>query len=141
LFFWEGHHLDHWANKYLKILADKEVLKISKDGNALPNQKITRGEFVTMVVEYKYGKDFSKVETEVKLKDLDQNLYLTKVVSFLINKGVIQGYFDQTFRPHRNLSRAEAVKILLAMRGEVKPENYIEKYLAFQISLDGNNFG
>ncbi len=124
LFFWGGHHLNHWANKYLKILADKNVLKISEDGNALPNQKITRGEFVIMAVEYKYGKDLPNKEPKIMLKDLDKNLYLTSVVNFLVNKEIIQGYSDQTFRPHRNLSRGEAVKILLSMRGEIKPEDY-----------------
>jgi len=125
LFFWKGYHLDHWANEYLKILADKEILKVSEDGNGLPNQKITRGEFVTMAVEYKYGKDFERVtEPAALLKDLDEGLYLTEVVNFLVEKGIIQGYRDQTFRPHRNLSRAESVKILLSLQEKSLPQEY-----------------
>ena len=47
-------------------------------------------------------------------------------VQFLVAKGVIRGFPDGTFRPMQDLTRAEAVKILLAEEGfapfEIHPD-------------------
>ncbi|MCK5460905.1 S-layer homology domain-containing protein [Candidatus Gracilibacteria bacterium] len=123
-FFWNGFHTNHWANGYLKILADQFILPLSANGNALPDQKITRGEFVKMSAQYFYGEEWKMIENVYRFGDLDENSKIAKAANFLAEKNVIHGYSDQTFRPHQNLSRAEAVKILLAIKGVIQPEDW-----------------
>jgi len=121
--YWRGYFLDHWANAYIQPLAEKNIYLLSEEGNPLPDDPITRSEFVKMVVKYQYGGTLPLVENEKKFSDITDET-LSKMVAILVEKGVIRGYDDGTFRPQRTLSRAEAVKILLAMNGEREPENY-----------------
>jgi hypothetical protein len=123
LLWWRDFHNDHWANPYLKILAEKNVLNLSWDGNAEPDQKITRGAFVRMVVPYFYSEsaweNFAQDQdksSENIFQDLSPNDTLTDQVQFLVSQEVLQGFEDRTFRPHETLTRAQAVKILLAVK-------------------------
>ena len=45
-------------------------------------------------------------------KDVKQGEYYTDAVYELVNKGVINGYTDGTFKPNRNITRGEAAKML-----------------------------
>ncbi len=121
--YWRNINREHWANSFIRILADKNIYQLTEDGDPLPDQKITRAEFVKMVVMFKYGRDFEPVETNQFFPDISEP-WLREAVNLLVSKGVIQGYSDGTFRPDRILSRAEGVKILLSINGVAKPDNY-----------------
>lgn len=124
LFFWKNFHPNHWSNDYLKILVDKNILSISKEGNAFPEQKVTRGEFIKMVTQYFYADQWKNFEKTNFFTDLDPHTELAKIANFLSEKEIIKGFPDKTFRPHQNLTRAESVKILLAINGIKQPENW-----------------
>ncbi len=103
----------HWANEYLIELVKKAILKPEINGKLHPNRPIDRGEFVQMVVEYLWGKDFVRSQTSLNFSDMADSEF-AETVNFLVQKSVIRGYTDGTFRPLQSLTRAEAVKILLA---------------------------
>jgi hypothetical protein len=52
----------------------------------------------------------------VELNDLENHWSANNVIS-LIDKGIISGYPDGTFRPENNVTRAEAIKMLLVSLG------------------------
>lgn len=45
--------------------------------------------------------------------DVDRGLYYEQPINYLAEKGVIHGYDDGTFRPRKEISRAEAVQIIV----------------------------
>ncbi|MCF7918001.1 S-layer homology domain-containing protein [Candidatus Gracilibacteria bacterium] len=112
----------HWAAGYAVRGVNLGLLEPELNGKLNLNKAIDRGEFVQMVV-----KAFQKTiqpgfrNLEPGLKDLfsdvssDSKFY--EPVQILANSGVINGYGDGTFRPLQSLTRAEAVKILLASNG------------------------
>ncbi len=103
----------HWAMPYLIELVDLDILKPEINGKLHPNRPIDRGEFVQMVVEYLWSKDFVRSPAPLEFSDMTDSEF-AEAVNFLVQKGIIRGYADGTFRPLQSLTRAEAVKILLA---------------------------
>jgi hypothetical protein len=49
----------------------------------------------------------------VKFKDLKQSDYAYKEIMYLVNKGVVLGYSDTTFKPNNSVKRGEFTKFLV----------------------------
>lgn len=64
---------------------------------------------------YSPQRDLSK---KISFSDIWENDWYKNYVEILYQKWVINWYWDWTFKPWNNISRAEAVKILLVSRGE-----------------------
>ncbi|MCT4584074.1 MAG: S-layer homology domain-containing protein [Peptostreptococcaceae bacterium] len=76
---------------------------------------------------------FGSHAEELNLKDI-QNHWAKTYIENLINKGIVNGYKDNTFKPNKEISKAEFTKILISSLGymNLKDENnwvrpYIEK--------------
>ena len=104
----------HWAIPFVVDLVEKGILEPELNGKLHLDRAISRGEFVEMLVLDTYGFNFSKTSSVHEFTDLHFGDSFFDTVQFLTKKGVIRGYEDESFRPMQDLSRAEAVKILLA---------------------------
>ncbi len=108
---------NHWALPYVIELVNAEILHAEANGKLHLDRAITRGEFAKMLVLDRYGEGFDRV-TEIRgFEDFAKGDIGYDAVQFLVAKGVIRGFPDGTFRPKQDLTRAEAVKILLAEEG------------------------
>jgi len=94
-----------------------EVLKAVKqgyihgyeDGTFKPNDEITREEackIIGVILEVS-GDGKTKFKDEKEISD-----WAIKYVDGLVDKGIIHGYEDNTFKPQNNATRAESVKTL-----------------------------
>lgn len=116
----------HWAFKYVVDLVDANILVPELNGKLHLDRAISRGEFAKMLVLDRYGEGFERATEVREFSDLKRGDEGYDAVQVLVQKNVIKGYPDGSFRPMQDLTRAEAVKILLAEEGfspfEIHPE-------------------
>ncbi|MBQ7287844.1 MAG: S-layer homology domain-containing protein [Candidatus Gastranaerophilales bacterium] len=108
----------HWAYEAVTFLTDKQVVVGYPDGLYRPDQKVTRGEFSTMVIKALgvYEKNIPQIfnYSDISKHWADRNI---QVASYY---GLVNGYGDGTFRPNDYVTRMEALAIVL---NALAPEN------------------
>ena len=97
----------NWFNKAVASMTAGEYVEGYPDGSFLPNQKITRAEFVTIVVRFLEGER----DAENPFTDIDSH-WAKKYILSAVDAGWIDGYPDGTFRPQEPIKRDEAMKIM-----------------------------
>ena len=101
----------HWAYEAVTFLTDKKVVVGYPDGLYRPDQKVTRGEFATMVIKALgiYEKDVPLIFNYSDTKEhwADRNI---QVASYY---GLVKGYGNGTFKPNEFVTRMEALNIIL----------------------------
>lgn len=114
------------------------------DGNGYfhPNNYITREEIVLMLVRG-LNTELSVYNTAMSFRDIPVDYKYKKELSAAVDKGIIKGYENNTFRPYNNATRAEAavmIKNMLSVDDIVDKnqeqskiiifiEQYMDKYL------------
>lgn len=88
------------------------------DGYWRPDNCVTRGEIMKMVLEFKF-KDKGGFKNNISLKykesgfpDVDVTAWYNDYITYGRNLGFIEGYPDNTFQPGRCVNRVEAMKIV-----------------------------
>lgn len=98
----------HWANKVIEDFLSKGYIRGYQDGSFLPDNSITRAEFVSIVNKVMNFEEKSNVTfTDVKSDD-----WFADDVKIAHAAGYIEGYKDGSFKPNGNLTRAEAAVIV-----------------------------
>ena len=126
-------------------LADKGLVTGDKNGNFRPEAPMARAEALKMILDSKNfletekdsGKavDFktTKAKTKLPFKDLKSDSLFAPYVRYALEKKIMQGFSDKTFRPNQALTLAEALKILLNVfeipvwKGDTDP--WTKKYM------------
>jgi uncharacterized repeat protein (TIGR02543 family) len=100
-----------WYTQPVNYLASKDILKGYPDGTFGPNRPITRAEFAVVASR------FDKLDETVTNAFPDVEHHWAKpFINSAYAKGWVNGYpEDGTFRPQRNISRAEVVKVVNTM--------------------------
>ncbi|MFC1599546.1 S-layer homology domain-containing protein [Patescibacteria group bacterium] len=108
----------HWAKTYVDDLASDGVVE-GKDGYFEPNKAVVRAEAIKMIM---IGLGFDEVTCDSTIfPDLGSGDWYCGIVTKAYKKGVVKGD-DGMLYPGRNINRAEAVKILLMVKGVTPPE-------------------
>ena len=96
-----------WFNNAVSTLSNAGIIAGYEDGSFRPNGYITRAEFATIAARFfdvtYNGKDLFPDISDHWAKD-----YINQAA----NKGFVNGYEDGTFKPDRNITRAEAVTLV-----------------------------
>ncbi|MGE5554237.1 MAG: S-layer homology domain-containing protein [Betaproteobacteria bacterium] len=97
-----------WAKADIQQLIDRGVVNGYPDGTFRPNRSITRAEFAKLL-----SKAFriDPVDGEPPFADLKGH-WARRYITALVNAKIIEGYEDGTFRPNRNVSRAEVMAMV-----------------------------
>ncbi len=104
----------HPVSDALDFLAEEEIVEGYGDGTFRPLNLINRAEFTKMIVEGFLGETPDEDEYQNCFPDVEEDWY-AKYVCFAKEDGWIEGYEDDTFRPADEITRAEAVKIVIAI--------------------------
>ncbi len=108
----------HWAYDAVTFLTDKKVVVGYPDGLYRPDQKVTRGEFATMVIKTLglYEKDVPLIFDYKDTKNhwADRNI---QVASYY---GLVKGYPGGYFKPNDYVTRMEALNVVL---NALSPQN------------------
>ncbi|MBA4337069.1 hypothetical protein C0416_04855 [bacterium] len=107
----------HWAKSYIEDLAAAGIVE-GRDGNYEPDAPILRAEAIKLVM-YGTGLDGDSCDSSI-FPDLNQTDWFCDVVTNAYKKGIIQGDNGYLY-PARNVTRAEAIKILLKAKGMEAP--------------------
>ena len=113
-----------WYKTAVDIIARQGVIKGYEDGTFKPNQLITRREFAVIAARYAEGLDTWKTFSDVPTTD-----WAYKFINRVAGTGWINGYEDGTFRPDKNITRAEVVAIVNRMLNRTPDRAHIENNL------------
>ena len=103
---------DHWANIYVNTA--KDYLAAYTDGTFKPDQAAVREDVTVSMVKLK-GYDITNVDYSYLSQFTDPDSVssdLKKYITVAVEKGLINGFEDNTFRGQATLTRAEAATIL-----------------------------
>lgn len=108
-------NFEHWASRYIWIAERYGLIKTGSITLENIDVPITRIEMVRIIVKADLTMKGNSLETseKVKFKDVislnNDDLLLLK---HACSKNLITGYTDNTFRPHSNMTRAEAATMI-----------------------------
>ena len=103
---------DHWAEDYIWVLTENGIIEGYPDQTFKPDNKITRAEFVTILVRaFELESDTCKVFNDTA------NHWAKDFVAIAAANGVVGGYSDTIFGPDDNITREQmAVMIFNAAK-------------------------
>lgn len=104
-----------WFNTAISTLSNVGVLKGYPDGNFYPNRNITRAELTAVITRF-----VEQVGGTAPFSDVDGH-WAYDNIAMAAAKGWINGYDDGTFRPDREITRAETFAMVNRMLGR-RPE-------------------
>lgn len=118
----------HWSRFYVERLEEKGIVNgYNEYGEMYFNTEgsITREEVSTMLSRYIGGEGGKKT-----LKDIE-NRWSTPYIKYLLDKNIIGGYPDNTFRPSNEITRAEFAIMInkyLEQNGKISDTNKTKVY-------------
>ncbi len=100
----------HWAEKYIIRALELGFVNGYPDRTFRPDRSVSREEFAVMLAK---AMELNPKEKTAKFKDqhLIQDWAHAGVLA-LVERGIITGYPDKTFRPTRNITRSELAVIM-----------------------------
>lgn len=112
----------HWAKASIMSLVDMGIITGYPDGTIKPDSQITREEFLVILCK---AVELSPVK-QFKLEfgdTADISAWSKGYVQAAVEKGIITGFEDNTFRPSQNLTRKEMVVMTMKAFGIDKPKS------------------
>ena len=107
----------HWAEGIILEAARRNIVGGYPDGTFRPNQPVTRAEFISLLVRTlnlraKYG----NVPEPQFADTLPQ--WAASDIAIAVHAGIVGGYEDGTFGPHKPITRAEVAVIIKRAIGD-----------------------
>lgn len=97
---------DRWSYNDINILVNQNILKGYPDGTFKPGEPITRAEAAAIFAR------FTKTAPALEVTNADyKGHWAEKEILTGVTKGYIKGYEDGTFKPDKDITRAEFVKM------------------------------
>ncbi len=96
-------------------LALKGIIKGYSDGTFKPANRVNRAEFTKLLIAGTW--DRSATDTASCFPDVPADQWFTPFVCMAKNLGWLKGYEDGHFRPERNITKAEGLKVVVASLG------------------------
>lgn len=106
-----------WFNHAVSTLSSMGIVKGHNDGTFAPNAPITRAEFAAIAARF----DDKNTDTSSKFTNIASH-WAKNEIGIAANKGWINGYPDDTFRPNQYITRAEAMTLVNRVLNRL-PEN------------------
>ncbi|MDY3928059.1 MAG: S-layer homology domain-containing protein [Clostridia bacterium] len=97
-----------WAKESILALAEKGIIKGKEKNAFMPNDNITREEFLKIVV-MAFG---LKGDTEIKFEDVKEDAWYTPYVKTAVANKIINGVTDTQFGVGMNITRQDMATIL-----------------------------
>jgi len=105
----------HWAENSINALLEKNLVSGYPDGTFKPDNPVTRAEFLkilTSVLNIPPATGGTSQFSDVTPED-----WFFGYVLAAVEKGIVSGYPDGTFKPNNPITREEAAKIVVKAQG------------------------
>lgn len=101
--------------------------KLPLKEDVYPTKPITRGELLGLLFDSKdkFYDEISQPSRTIDFKDISGHRFEKEIID-MANRGIINGYEDNTFRPDNNITRAEFVVIMNAIFNRCKDKDLNE---------------
>ena len=96
-----------WYNTYVATMNNAGVITDSSNGYFRPNEAITRAELAAMLAKFS-----ETTGTANYFNDVSASYWAANAIAICAKLGWITGYPDGTFRPDRNVTRAELMAMI-----------------------------
>ncbi len=98
---------DKWYSAAISTMAKLKIVTGDPDGSFRPNDCITRAEFAAIAARF----DESAASSVASFSDISGH-WAARYISRAAELGWIKGYSDNTFRPNKDITRAEAMAMI-----------------------------
>lgn len=106
----------HWAKEYIEALQEKNIVQGRTSNIFAPEDYVNRAEFIKMLIIALYQEPTDN--NRVVFEDVPASAWFARYVDYAKTTGLISGYEGgRFFRPEQNVTRAEAVKMIIAALG------------------------
>jgi S-layer homology domain len=99
----------NWAEPFIQVLVQKDIIKGYPDGTFRPDQPITRAEFAALLNK---AFDLQPIREGRKFKDVPNNYWAADVIQKAYRSGFLSGY-PGSFGPKQNLLRIQGLVSLV----------------------------
>jgi hypothetical protein len=106
---------DYWAYQYIEYLATAGIISGYSDNTFRPGNNATRGQFSKMIVLAEGWP--ANTANGPHFSDVAPGSAFYVYVETAVNRGVISGYANGTFRPNNNITRGQISKIIVLAEG------------------------
>ncbi|NER95385.1 MAG: S-layer homology domain-containing protein, partial [Symploca sp. SIO1B1] len=102
---------DHWANYFIIVLSEQQIIRGFPDQSFKPNQPVTRGELAAIIQNV-----FDKVNTEnsINFQDLPADYWASPAIDEAVKTGFMKGYPGEVFRPDEQVPRVQVLVALVS---------------------------
>ncbi|URN95861.1 MAG: amidase family protein [Candidatus Pristimantibacillus lignocellulolyticus] len=107
---------NHWANTYIGAAAQSGLMNGYSDGSFRPDEKMSRGELAALIT-----RAFKLTGTgNTSFKDVNGNAWFYEYIDALASNKIITGYADSTFKPEKDITRAEFATVIARLLETLK---------------------
>jgi S-layer homology domain len=99
-----------WAEPFIKVLIDKNIIVGYPDGTFRPEQLVTRAEFAALLNK---SFELTPIRESRAFPDVPAGYWANAVIDKAYRSGFLTGYPDNTFGPTRNIIRIESLVSLV----------------------------
>ena len=118
----------------LQALSALGIFSGDDQGNLNLGSRVTRAEFVTMLVRATPGGSQIGQAATSPYPDVPRSHWASGFVEAAVSQGLVSGYSDGTFRPNKEITLAEGVSMALQLLG-YGPEDFSGSYPTGQLAL------
>ena len=116
----------------IRALYGLKIVTGNPDGSFKPDSPLNRAELVKLLVGASVS-GFESIKNQYDqncFPDIAAGQWYTPYVCYSKEKNIVKGYTDGTFKPARNISKAEAVKVVLGSFVFTIPETADKSYFS-----------
>jgi S-layer homology domain len=108
----------NWAEPFIKVLIDKNIIVGYPDGTFKPDQPVTRAEFAALLNK---AFELPPIRESITFKDVPTNYWAAAVIDKAYRSGFLAGYPNKTFAPGQNIIRIESL-VSLTNGSKLQPD-------------------
>jgi len=99
-----------WAEPFIRVLVDRNIIVGYPDGTYRPDQPITRAEFAALLTK---AFDLQPIRESRTFQDVPPNYWAAAAIEKAYRAGFLAGYPNNTFGPNQNIIRIESLVALV----------------------------
>jgi hypothetical protein len=119
----------HWAYKFILIGSAKGILQ--EETKFRPKDMATRAEIASMIINAMGKKTQAKALTldpnfpqYINFKDISPKDSYSGYIALASKEKIVEGYQDGTFKPNKNVTRAEATTMIVRMLDKISGKEF-----------------
>lgn len=102
--------IGHWAEAFILSLIHLKIISGFPDGTFRPDESLTRAQYAVLLA---HAFDLKPIREATPFTDIPDDFWAKEVIQTANKAGFLVGFPDNSFRPHQNLTRIQAILALV----------------------------